>query len=158
MYPGDNYSLKIWQCDKCLSSCHICVVWECCVMKIRWLTCVQAMTNWWIFHCWSNVHDRCQFIMMPMDVLHGDISMYPHDTKKWPISHHNSRLPPWRNIDRICIVFRLEEHIWIQCGECPSITVFFFGLAHHEQWLFGNVWDMLTFKMMIASRVIVYNC
>jgi hypothetical protein len=52
-----------------------------------------------------------QFFPMPVDLLFGDISMYPHCTKNWPMSHQNLRLSPWRNIAGIRIGFKLEEHI-----------------------------------------------
>ena len=63
----------------------------------------------------SSLLRRCSWLSsifpMPVDLLFGDISMYPHYTKKRPMSRHNLRLPPWHNIAGICIGFELEEHI-----------------------------------------------
>ena len=73
----------------------------------------------WIRSC-------CQLFLMPVDLLFGDILMYPHNTKKWPMSRHNLRLPPWHNIAGICIGFKLEEHIWIQNGGSINYRVLLF--------------------------------
>ena len=58
-----------------------------------------------------DVYGCRQFFKMPVDLLFGDISMYPHHTKKRTVSRHNLRLPPWHDIRRICIGFKQEEHI-----------------------------------------------
>jgi hypothetical protein len=56
--------------------------------------------------------------------------MYPHDTKNRPMSRHNLRLPPWRNIRRICIRVQLEEHLWIQSGGVHQLQCSFFPIWH----------------------------
>jgi hypothetical protein len=116
MLPGKQCCINNRQCKACLLSCCICMVCGCDAMKIGWVGWVGAMKNWWFRHCCGAVHDCPQFFPMLVDLLFGDISMYPHYTKKQPLSRHNLRLPPWHNIARICIGFKLEEHIWIQNG------------------------------------------
>jgi hypothetical protein len=89
-----------------------------------------VMKKWWIHRCCGDVHGCRWFFLTPVDLLFRDILKYPHDTKKRPMSRHNLRLPPWRNIAGICIGFELEEHLCIQNGGGPSITVFFFLIWH----------------------------
>ena len=138
-YPGGQYLIKSRQCDECLSPCRVRVVWGCCAMKIARVRWARAMKQWWIHRCCGDVHGCRWFFLTPVDLLFRDISKYPHDTKKRPMSRHNLRLPPWRNIEGICIGFKLEEHIWKQNGGGPSITEFYFSdLTHHGQWLFGD--------------------
>ena len=69
------------QCDECLSPCCICMVWGCCTMKIGWVRWVWAMKNWWVHRCCGDVHGCRWFFLMPVDLLFGNISIYPHDTK-----------------------------------------------------------------------------
>ena len=143
MLPGRQFCITNRQCDACLSPCRIRVVWGCGAMKIRWVGWARAMKNWWVRRCRGDVHGCPRFFPMPVGLLFGDISMYPHYTKNRPMSRHNLRLPPWRNIAGICIGFELEEHIWIQNGGGPSITVFFFSdFAHRVRWLFGDEWTI----------------
>jgi hypothetical protein len=130
MLPIRQCCITNRQCDACLSPCHICVVWGCGAMKIGWVGWARAMKNWWVCCCRGDVHGCPWFSLMPIDLLFGDISMYPHYTNKWSMSCHNLRLPPWHNIAGICIGFEPEEHIWIQNGGGPSITVFFFPIWH----------------------------
>ena len=87
LYPWDNLKQEIVG-----SACHL--VLGCCVMKFGWLIWAQGMKNWWINRCYYNVHGCHQFFMLPVDVLFGNISMYPHDIKNCQMSHHNLRLPP----------------------------------------------------------------
>jgi hypothetical protein len=122
-----------------LSPCRIHVVWGCCSTKFGWFILARGTKNWWIHHCCDDVHGCYQFFTMPVDVLFGHITRYPHDTKIRPMSRHNLRLPPWRNIGRIWIGFKLEANIWIQSGGGPSIKMFFFSiLTHRARWLFGD--------------------
>jgi hypothetical protein len=79
--PRGRFLIKNKQCDECFLPCHIQVVWGCCAMKIGWLTWTCAMKIWGINHCWCDVHGCHWFFKMPMDLLFGDISMYPHHTK-----------------------------------------------------------------------------
>ena len=84
--------------------------------EFGWLKWAWTMKSWWIHGDCGHVHGFRPIFVMPVNTLFGDISMYPHDTKNRPMSRHNLRLPPWRNIRRICIRVQLEEHLWIQSG------------------------------------------
>ena len=146
---GGHFLIKIqtvWQV--LVTLCHIYMVWGCCVMIFGWLIWVQGTKNWWFHLCCDDVHCCHQFSMLPVDVLFGDISMYPHDTKIWPMSCHKLSLPSWHNIGRICIGLKLEEDIWIQHGGSIKYSVLFSDLTHCAQWLFG---DECTFAESMST-------
>ena len=69
------------QCNECLSPWHICVVFGFFATKIGLLTCARAMKKWWIHHSCGDVHGCRRFFTMPVCVLFGDFSMYPHNKK-----------------------------------------------------------------------------
>ena len=130
MLPGRQCFINDRQCNACLLPCCICMVCGSGAMKIGWVRWVRAMENWWFRHCCGDVHDCHRSFPMLVDLLFGDILMYPHYTKKQPLSRHNLRLPPWHNIARICIGFKLEAHIWIQNGGVHQLQCSFFPIWH----------------------------
>jgi hypothetical protein len=75
----------------------------------------------------SDVHGCPNFFMMVVDALFWNISVYPHDTKKWPMSRHILMLPPWHNIGIICIGLTLERTLEYKVGG-PSIPDIFFSI------------------------------
>ena len=94
--------------------------------EFRWLKWAWTMKSWSIHGDCSHVHGFHPILVMPMNTLFGDISMYPHNTKNWPMSRHNLRLPPGQK--------HLQNLHGFPAGGAslntkwggPSITVFFF--------------------------------
>ena len=151
--PEGQLLMKNRQRGERLSPCRIHVVWGCCSTKFGWFILARGTKNWWIHRCCDDVHGCYQFFTMPVDVLFGHITRYPHDTKIRPMSRHNLRLPPWRNIGRICIGFKLEANIWIQSGGVHQLQCSFFPFWHiaHDGCL-----AMHTPSQKVGVHVILY--
>jgi hypothetical protein len=75
---------------------------------------------------------------MAVDMLFGDILVYPCDTKIWPMSCHVLMMPPWHDISLICFWLEREECSRLWMGGPLIVAFVLFDLAHGVRCLISN--------------------